>query len=54
MSPENKNAPASSLLPYEAPRVVEDLALETYSLACDPVTAKNPGGCDEQGLPLNT
>jgi len=45
----------SSRLPYEAPCVVEDMPLETYSLACDPVTAKFPGICDEQlGLPTSS
>jgi hypothetical protein len=52
MPPENMNpnAPAP-LLPYEAPRVIEDLPLETYSLACDPgAGGKNPGVCDEFGF----
>lgn len=49
MSPENKNPNAPSLLPYEAPRVVEDLPLETYSLACDTGSGgKFPGSCDEE------
>ena len=59
MSPENNKPIASPLLPYEAPRVVEDLPLETYSLACEPDPGggpggKNPGGCDEQGGFANT
>ena len=51
MSPENKNLNVSPLLPYEAPRVVEDLPLETYSLACGsgPGTAKD-SACAEEGL----
>jgi hypothetical protein len=56
MSPENMNpnAPAP-LLPYEAPRVVEDLPLETYSLACEIAAGgKNPGACDAQGGFANT
>ncbi|MDO9018441.1 MAG: hypothetical protein Q8S73_42375 [Deltaproteobacteria bacterium] len=55
MSPENTNTNASPLLPYEAPRVVEDLPLETYSLACEVGGGgKNPGVCDEQGGFANT
>ncbi|MDB4929121.1 MAG: hypothetical protein JWM10_1605 [Myxococcaceae bacterium] len=49
MSPENMNPKAPSLLPYEAPRVVEDLPLETYSLACEVGGGgKNPGSCDQE------
>lgn len=59
MSPENHRLNALPLLPYEAPRVVEDLPLETYSLACPPDPlggpgGKNPGSCDEQGGFANT
>ena len=55
MSPENQNQNAPALLPYEAPRVVEDLPLETYSLACDTgAGGKNPGNCDAQGGFANT
>lgn len=55
MSPENTTPTHAPLLPYEAPRVVEDLPLETYSLACDPGSGgKNPGACDEEGGFANT
>jgi hypothetical protein len=61
MSHENLNPPPSiPLLPYEAPRVLEDLPLETYSLACEPSPdPETPGGknlfvCDEQGGFANT
>lgn len=37
---------------YEAPRVLEDLPLETFSLACNP--GKNAGQCDLDGLPIST
>lgn len=60
MSPENLNLTVP-LLAYEAPRIVEDLPLETYSLACapnpdpeGPPAGKNPGGCDAQGGFANT
>jgi hypothetical protein len=37
---------------YETPRVLEDLPLESYSLACDP--GKTAGGCDLDGLPVTS
>ncbi len=37
---------------YEAPRVVEDLPLESFSLACD--GGKNAGQCDLDGFPVAT
>lgn len=37
---------------YEAPRVLEDLPLESFSLACDPGKAANI--CDLDGLPVAT
>lgn len=50
MSPESTMHDHSTLLPYEAPRVIEDLPLETYSLACDRADGgKNPGECDVEG-----
>lgn len=55
MSPENHQPTAPTLLPYESPCVVEDLPLETYSLACDTGSGgKNPGACDEEGGFANT
>ena len=55
MSPENQILNPPALLPYEAPRVVEDLPLETYSLACDSGSGgKNPGACDVEGGTANT
>ncbi len=53
MSPENTNPNPSPRLPYEAPRVVEDLPLETYSLACTGTGAKDLV-CEEQGGFANT
>lgn len=54
-SPENNTLNTPPVLPYEAPRVVEDLPLETYSLACDPNSGgKSPGVCDDQGGFANT
>ena len=51
MSPENLDPNTQPLLPYEAPRVVEDLPLETYSLACNPGNGgKDIGVCDEFGF----
>ncbi|MFO0649708.1 MAG: hypothetical protein U0326_26055 [Polyangiales bacterium] len=37
---------------YEAPRVVEDLPLESFSLACTP--GKAAGQCELDGLPIAT
>ncbi len=37
---------------YEAPRVLEDLPLESFSLACDP--GKFEGQCDLDGLPVGS
>lgn len=37
---------------YDAPRVLEDLPLETFSLACDP--GKAAGICDLDGLDVAT
>jgi hypothetical protein len=37
---------------YEAPRVIEDLPLESFSLACSP--GKAAGQCDLDGFPIAT
>ena len=37
---------------YEAPRVLEDLPLESFSLACSP--GKNGPDCDAEGLPITS
>ncbi len=53
MSDPNPNATTAPRRErYEAPRVLEDLPLESFSLACDP--GKNEGQCDLDGLPLST
>ncbi|MBK6533383.1 MAG: hypothetical protein IPF99_28490 [Deltaproteobacteria bacterium] len=56
MSPENKSPNPQPQLPYEAPRVVEDLPLETYSLACGsgPGTAKSDSICAGDGLAITS
>ncbi len=54
MLPENPETSLPERLPYERPTVVEDLPLETYSLACDPnAGGKNAGACDQQGFALS-
>lgn len=49
-APQNLTPPVRER--YEAPRVLEDLPLESFSLACDP--GKAEGQCDLDGLPVAT
>ena len=37
---------------YEAPCVLEDLQLESFSLSCDP--GKNGSDCEAEGLPVTS
>ena len=49
MLPDNTESNGTERLPYERPAVVEDLPLETYSLACDPQTGGKGSACAAQG-----
>ena len=49
-NPMNPSTPTRER--YESPRVLEDLPLESFSLACDP--GKNEGQCDLDGFPIST
>jgi hypothetical protein len=46
--------PTNNRKPYEAPRVLEDLPLEAYSLACEGPGSKADASCDENGGPIST
>jgi hypothetical protein len=52
---DERNLPtnvASSREVYEAPRVLEDLPLESFSLACDP--GKSDPQCEAEGGVIST